>query len=392
MQRKLNIGMIGMGNMGQHYLELLAKMPGCQVVSIWSQTNEKVRKLSSKYQVQGFTDLSAMLDAGNLDAVIVATPHYQHTHMSIEALQRKLHVLVEKPVAAHLKDACRMVKAHEQQKQVQPDLVFAAFYQQRTTKHWIKMKEFISSGRLGKLMRFSWINTSWFRPQAYYDIGNWRGTWKGEGGGVLLNQCAHNIDLLWWLFGMPAAITATASFGKYHHIEVEDEVHSILEYPSGLMGSFIASTSECPGTDRLEIVGEYGKLVCENKKISLYLNSSSALDYIQTSQEAFGIVQHALTEIDLDRDEDTGHEIILSDFLQCITERKAPLIPAAEGLHSLMIINGMVLSALEGCKQYLPINADKYELKLNQLIQNSTYSKPEIDTSAINVDIKASFH
>lgn len=377
--------------MGQLYLEQLSRIDRCRVVSVWSQKEEKVRKLSAEHQVQGYTDYLALLDAGDVDAVIVATPHYQHTQMAIEALRRNIHVLVEKPVAAHTKDAERMIAAHEEQKRHHPDLVFAAIYQQRTSEHWRIVKEMIESGKFGKLLRYSWTNTSWFRPQAYFNVGNWRGTWSGEGGGVLLNQCAHNLDILWWLFGLPQSITATASFGKYHHIEVEDEVQALLQHEGGLVGSFIASTAECPGTDRLEIVGEYGKLVYEDKKITMRINEQSALDYIRQSQQAFGTVKSHGEELEFTGTKGPGHERILEDFVQAILERKAPLVPAAEGLNSLMMINGMVLSALRESRVLLPLDGGEFERTLQSLIERSTYSKPAANNDNVHVDVKDSF-
>ncbi|WP_192705032.1 Gfo/Idh/MocA family protein [Paenibacillus sp. OAS669] len=388
---KIQIGIIGMGNMGKLYYEQLSRMEGCQVVSIWSQKEEKVNRLAAEYGVQGFTDYIAMLDAGNLDAVIVATPHYQHTTVTIEALRRNIHVLVEKPVAAHVKDAERMIAVYEEQRRHKPGLVFAAIYQQRTAPEWQYIRQVVQEGKLGRLMRFAWFNTNWFRPQAYFNVGNWRGTWKGEGGGVLLNQCAHNLDMMWWLFGLPQSITATAAFGKYHHIEVEDEVHAMLEYPGGLMGNFVASTSECPGTDRLEIVGEYGKLVYEHKKVTLYQNTESALGYIQHAKRAFGTVQHDVVEIEWDGSAGPGHERIVADFLQAIADRQEPLVPAAEGLHSLMIINGMVLSSIRESKVRLPLDCDEYERELQRLIEHSTYRKPEASQDQVMVDVRESF-
>ncbi|MCS7461239.1 Gfo/Idh/MocA family oxidoreductase [Paenibacillus doosanensis] len=388
---KISIGIIGMGNMGKLYYEQLSHMEHCQVVSIWSQKEEKVNQLAEEYGVRGYTDYIAMLDAGNLDAVIVATPHYQHTTVTIEALRRHIHVLVEKPIAAHVKDAERMAAVYEEQKKLKPELVFAAIYQQRTTAQWQFIRQVVQEGKLGKLMRFAWFNTNWFRPQAYFNVGNWRGTWKGEGGGVLLNQCAHNLDMMWWLFGLPQAITATAAFGKYHHIEVEDEVHAVLEYPGGLMGSFVASTSEWPGTDRLEIVGEYGKLVYEDKKVTLYQNAESALDYIQHAKQAFGTVKHDVSEMAWEESAGPGHERILEDFLQAIADGREPLVPAAEGLHSLMIINGMVLSSIRESKVRLPFDSHEYDQELQKLIQHSTYRKPEADHDQVMVDVKDSF-
>ncbi|ULL19218.1 gfo/Idh/MocA family oxidoreductase [Paenibacillus sp. H1-7] len=388
---KVNVGIIGMGNMGKLYFEQLSRMEHCQVVSIWSQKEEKVKKLAAEYGVQGFTDYIAMLDAGNLDAVIVATPHYQHTTVTVEALRRNIHVLVEKPVAAHVNDAERMNAVYEEQKKLAPDLVFAAIYQQRTLPQWQYIRQQVQDGKLGRLMRFSWITTNWFRPQAYFNVGNWRGTWKGEGGGVLLNQCAHNLDMMWWLFGLPQAITSTAAFGKYHDIEVEDEVHAMLEYNGGLMGSFIASTSEAPGTDRLEIVGEYGKLVYEHKKVTLYHNKESALEYIQHAKQAFGMVKHDVAEISWADVTGPGHEHILNDFVQAIIDKRRPMVPAAEGLNSLMLINGMVLSSLRESKVRLPFDGNEYDRELQKLIANSTYRKPEANHDHVTVDVKDSF-
>lgn len=391
LNRKINIGIIGMGNMGRMYLEQLSTMEACRVSSIWSRNADKVRGLADAFQVNGYTDYIEMLDREKPDAVIVATPHYQHTPVSIEALRRNIHVLVEKPLAVHVNAAKRMLDVYEGQRKTRPGLVFALIHQQRTEACWQTIKRMLQEGRLGKLMRFAWTNTGWFRPQAYFQIGNWRGIWKGEGGGVLLNQCAHNLDMMWWLFGSPQTVTARASFGKYHEIEVEDEVQALLEYDSGLIGSFIASTSECPGTDRLEIVGEYGKLVYEDHRLRLHQNAESSLDFIRHANKAFGKVSSESSEILVEQAHVPGHRAILEDFVRAIREGGTPLVPAAEGVQSLMIINGMLLSALQGAPVRLPLDGDAYEEMLNGLIRNSRFQKPQMQTDRLMVDIKDSF-
>ena len=180
-----------------------------------------------------------------------------------------------------------MISAYEAALADTPHLKFAAMFQQRTHGYWRKIKELIDEGELGRLTRATWIITDWFRTQAYYDNGGWRATWSGEGGGVLLNQCPHNLDLYQWFVGLPARVAGFATLGKYHDIEVEDEVTGYFEYENGMVGHFITTTAESPGTNRLEIVGERGKLVFEGGKLMFYRNRSSMLDFIQTSPRAF---------------------------------------------------------------------------------------------------------
>ena len=202
-----------------------------------------------------------MLEHQALDAIIISTPHYDHTPITIAVLEKGIHVLVEKPIAVHVKDAHKMIAAYERAKQTTPNLIFAAMFMQRTYGHWRKIKALIDGGELGRLVRTTWLITDWFRTQSYYNNGGWRATWKGEGGGVLLNQSPHNLDLYQWFVGMPKRVTGFASLGKYHRIEVEDEVTAYFEHENGMIGHFITSTAESPGTNRLEMVGENGKLV-----------------------------------------------------------------------------------------------------------------------------------
>ena len=187
--------------------------------------------------------------------ILIATPHYDHTPITIAALQKGIHVLVEKPIAVQVKDSNKMIAAYEAAKKQYPNLIFSAVFMQRTYGHWGKIKAIIDGGDLGRLMRITWIVTDWFRTQKYYDMGSWRATWEGEGGGVLLNQAMHHLDLYQWFVGVPKRVTGFVGLGKYHHIEVEDEVTAYFEYENGMVGHFITSTAETPGTNRLEITG-----------------------------------------------------------------------------------------------------------------------------------------
>lgn len=199
--------------------------------------------------IEGFPTAAALFESGLCDAVIIATPHYDHPPLVIEALAHNLHVITEKPAGVYTKQVREMNEAA-----AKSDKLFAVMFNQRTNHIYRKMKELVSSGRYGEIRRTNWIITDWFRCQSYYNSGGWRATWAGEGGGVLLNQCPHNLDLWQWICGMPAKVRAFCKEGHFHEIEVEDDVTAYVEYPNGATGVFISTTGEFPGTNRFEIV------------------------------------------------------------------------------------------------------------------------------------------
>ena len=218
-----------------------------------------------------------------MDAVIIATPHYQHTTLGIAALKQGLHVMVEKPISAHKADAERLIATHQQH----PQQVFAGMFQLRAEPRYLKIQKLIQAGELGEVVRMSWIMTDWFRTEAYYASGGWRATWKGEGGGVLLNQCLHNLDAMQWLLGMPARVRGFCQLGRFHHIEVEDNVSAYLEYPNGATGTFVSSTGEAPGTNRFEIVGTRGKVVLERDRLSFTRNEADMIEFSRSAKLGF---------------------------------------------------------------------------------------------------------
>ena len=227
---KVRIGIVGMGNMGRfHAQDLLdGKVEGGELVAVASTSPQKLKE----YGEQGlkvFGGGEEMIHSGALDAIVIATPHYQHVSLGMEALDAGLHVMVEKPIAAHKADAERLIAKAKEKK----DLVFAGMFQLRVELRYRKIKELIESGELGKLMRVVWIMTDWFRSDAYYQSGGWRATWKGEGGGVLLNQCLHQLDAMQWMVGMPSKVNSQVGIGKWHDIEVEDDVSCYMEFPDG---------------------------------------------------------------------------------------------------------------------------------------------------------------
>jgi predicted dehydrogenase len=264
-----------------------------------------------------------------------------------------------------------MIAAYEAAKTTKPDLVLAAMFMQRTYGHWKKIKEMIDNGDLGRLVRATWVITSWFRPQIYYNNGGWRATWHGEGGGVLLNQCPHNLDLYQWFVGMPKRVAGFISIGKYHQIEVEDEVTAYFEYDNGMVGHFITTTAESPGTNRLEIVGEHGKLVFEHNQLTFYKTDMSMLEKIETATGMFEGVEHDVIEVPYEHHGQGGHKFITENFANAILHGEPLITPAQEGLNSVMLANAIILSSFEKKTLELPVDGDAYQQKLQELIAKS---------------------
>jgi predicted dehydrogenase len=310
--------------------------------------------------VSCYKSAEALIASGRVDAILVATPHPSHKDLCIRALKAGLHLMVEKPVSIQTRDAEAICQARMNDTQV-----LAVMFQQRTNPIFQELRNIVQRRELGDIRRVNWIVTNWFRTEEYYAASRWRGTWAGEGGGMLLNQCPHQLDLWQWIFGMPRRVRAFCGFGRYHNIEVEDDVTAYLEYESGTTGVFIASTGESPGTNRLEITGERGRLVYEGGQLH---HQQNGVEMSALSRQAsapmgaptFTIVNHSAP--------DTGgrHADILINFVEAIV-RGAPLIaPACEGVRSLELANAMILSAWDNCTVELPLDVERYACELSK--------------------------
>ena len=371
---QVRIGIVGIGNMGTVHIKHVQDLPNTELVAICDRKEHKLRAAEVGPDVATFSDYEEMLDSVALDGVIVSTPHIDHPDMSIAAFQRGIHVLVEKPIAIQAREARRMIGVWQACKQDQPELVFAAMFMQRTWGHWRKIKSMIDSGELGTLLRCSWIITDWFRTQSYYDSGEWRATWSGEGGGVLMNQCPHNLDLYQWLVGMPARVHGFAGFGKHHRIEVEDEVTAYFEHADGLVGHFLTTTGESPGTNRLEIVGENGKLVYEDDELLFVRNQWSSIKQLRESPEGFEKVPCQREVVEYEHHGTVGHEVIIANFADAILNGEPLIAPAEEGLNSITINNAIILSAQKRETINLPLDEDEYAVLLQQYIDEAARS------------------
>jgi len=376
---KVRLGIIGAGGMGSDHARRLqaGQVPRCVLAAV---CDINPARLAAFPGVPGFADSAELIRSGLVDAVLIATPHYGHTTIGIDALRNGLHVLVEKPISVHKADAERLMAAH-----TDPKLVFAAMFNQRTDPSYRKIRQLVEAGELGPIRRTNWIITNWFRTEAYYRSGGWRATWKGEGGGVLLNQCPHNLDLFQWICGMPSAVTAVGGLGKYHHIEVEDDVTAIYEYPNGATGVFVATTGEAPGTNRLEITGDRGKLVYEDGRLRFVRNEVPADEYSRTSPEGFG--RPAVWNVDIPVSGGGGeqHLGIKKNFVAAILDGAPLIAPAAEGIRSVEMANAMLYSAMTGKRVELPLDSACYEAHLQRLIASSTFAKQTGAPAALNL-------
>lgn len=388
---KIKLALIGVGNMGSAHVNSISELDNCELIAVCDIDKSKVESFVSDDNIQVFYDYKELLKWGEFDGLIIATPHYDHTVIAVEAFKFGYNVLTEKPVGVHVNDVIKMTNAWEEAKVKNPDVKFAAMFQQRTSGHWKKIKDLIESNELGKLVRTTWIITDWFRTQYYYDNGGWRATWKGEGGGVLLNQCPHQLDLFQWFVGMPDKVTGFASIGKYHNIEVEDEVTAYMQYKNGMVGHFITSTGESPGTNRLEIVGEQGKLIYENNKLTFFRNRDSMLERLKTSQVHFDHCETWEIDIPCEKEQWNLHQSVIKNFAEAIAGREKLIAPAIEGINSVSLSNAIMLSQFTDSTVSLPIDGDVFEEKLQGLIKNSTFVKTKVESSGAVSDMSKSF-
>ena len=384
----VRIGVVGVGNMGSFHVQYLRaqKIRRAQLTAV---CDIDPARLAPHQDLAAFTSSRELIRSGLVDAVIIATPHYDHTTIGIDALEQGLHVLVEKPISVHKADAERLIAAH-----TNPAQVFAAMFNQRPRQQYRKVKQLVDSGELGRIQRVSWIITDWFRPEAYYASGGWRATWKGEGGGVLLNQCPHNLDLFQWIFGMPVRVRAFCGLGKYHQIEVEDEVTAYMEFASGATAVFVTSTGEAPGTNRLEIAGDQGKVVVESgraaaggPRIAYTRNEVRASQFSQECKDLFA--RPGVWHVEIPVEGGGQHEEITQNFVDAILDGVPLIAPAEEGIHSVELANAMLFSSFRNETATLPLDGAAYEELLQGLIARSRFEKKA--AAGAGVDMTRSF-
>ena len=383
--KQVKLGIIGIGNMGTTHAQQITegKVEGMVLVAVADRIEQRREwaKKDLSEDVQVFEEGTALIESGICDAVLIATPHYQHPELSIAAFEKGLHVLCEKPAGVYTKQVTQMNEEANKH-----DLVFGMMFNQRMNPLYRKMHELVHSGELGAIKRVNWIVTDWYRTQAYYDSGQWRATWAGEGGGVLLNQCPHNLDLIQWICGMPNKIQAFCHNGKWHDIEVEDDVTAYMEYPNGATGVFITSTADAPGTNRFEITLEMGKLICEDDTLTLYKLDQNEREFCKTAKGGFDQPEVTRTEIKPEG-ENTAHNGILRAFADSILNGTPLVAEGREGINGLTLSNAMHLSSWQNRAVELPINEDMFLDELNKRVETSRQKT----TEAVYFDLKGTY-
>ena len=375
---KLRVAVIGIGNMGsahaRHILE--GKVRDMELAAVCDNDPQKLQWATDNLpDVPQYDNYHTLLDAHICDAIIIATPHYDHPVIAIEGFEKGYHVLSEKPAGVYTKKVREMNEVA-----AKSGKAFALMFNQRTNPLYQKVREMVQDGTIGQPKRLVWIITNWYRTQAYYDSGAWRATWAGEGGGVLLNQCPHNLDLWQWIFGMPKSISAKCCVGKYHDIEVEDDVTITAEYENGASACFITTTGEFPGTNRLEISGDRGKVVIEGKKLTFCKLETPEREFCITSKKGFDKIPMEVEETIVE-DSGSAHVGILQNFTNHILYGEQLLSAGHEGINGLTISNAAFLSDWTGKEITLPMDEDLFYEELQKRIATSRHKS--VKSSAI---------
>ncbi|MBQ7322447.1 MAG: Gfo/Idh/MocA family oxidoreductase [Clostridia bacterium] len=389
---KIRLGIIGYGNMGSGHTKNIfkGKCPEVALTAIADINPERLemaRRLAAEMNMPCpalFDDASKMMDSGLCDAILVAVPHYDHPRYVIEALEKGLHAMSEKPAGVYTKQVREMIAVADQH----PELTFGMMFNQRTNCVYRKMREILQSGELGEIRRTSWIITNWYRPQSYYDSGAWRATWSGEGGGVLLNQCPHQLDLWQWICGMPVTMDVKMHFGKWHDIEVEDDVTAYCTYANGATGTFITSTGDTPGSNRFEIVCDGGTLLCDGKdELIMYKLDVPEPEFTKTYKGGFGHPNAERIVVETDG-ENPQHPGVLNAFAAHILRGEPLVADGREGINGLTISNAMHLSAWLGQEVKIPFDEDLY---YDELMKRVATSRRKVNVESVVADTEGTY-
>ncbi|MBO4423106.1 MAG: Gfo/Idh/MocA family oxidoreductase [Clostridia bacterium] len=381
---KVRFGIIGLGNQGSMYAWHFFKEGRIEngvMTALCDINPAKINAMKDRLKddtIVYFEDYIKLLDSGLVDAALIEVPHYLHPEMVIQCLKRGIHVICEKPAGVYTRQVREMNEAARQSK-----AMFAMMFNQRTNCLYRKMREIIAGGGIGELQRVTWIITDWYRTQKYYDSGSWRATWEGEGGGVLINQCPHQLDLIQWVVGrLPSSVRGFCEYGKWHDIEVEDEVTAYLKYDNGATGVFITTTGETPGTNRFEVSGTGGKLVCENGELKWYKNKSDSQVFSKTSEAGFSVPGTELIKVETDG-LNRQHEGIINNFANAILGLEPPFVDGTEGISGVELMNAIELSGwLGGAEVSLPVDEEIYLKHLNEHRKTSRFKAVSDDTVA----------
>ncbi len=381
---KIKLGVLGYGNIGTLHVDnvISGKCPQVEISAVCDIDPEKRALAKEKApNAEIFENAEEMIKSGKIDSILVAVPHYDHPKYAIMALKVGLHTLIEKPAGVYTKQVKEMNEVAKKS-----NAVFGIMMNQRTNCIYRKMREIVKSGRLGEIKRTSLIITDWYRPQCYYDSGNWRATWSGEGGGVLLNQCPHNLDLWQWICGMPSKIHAKLHYGKWHEIEVEDDVSAYVEYPNGATGTFVTTTGDIAGTNRFEIMLEKGKLIAENGELKMWECEMTEKEFSKINTNPFAGPPAEISIVETDG-KNEQHMGVLNAFAGAILNGTELVARGEEGINGLTISNAMHLSSWLGKEIDLEtFDDDLFYAELEKRIATSRRKTKVVKAENINMN------
>ena len=371
MAEKVRLGIIGIGNQGSSYAKRFVKenwVPDIELVAIADINPARIAwaKENLSPDLAYFDDAIAMLDSGLINACVVSIPHYDHPRYAMECMKRGIHVMCEKPAGVYT----RQVREMNEEAKKHPDVVFGMMFNQRTNCLYRKMRELVQSGKYGRVRRANWLITNWYRSQFYYDSGDWRATWAGEGGGVLLNQCPHQLDLWQWILGMPKKLQSFMRYGQWHDIEVEDDVTTWMEYEDGHTGVFITSTGDPHGSNRFEVEMDGAQLIAEGDKLFLLEFDQLEQDWTKTNKIPFASAPAHEVEVEMDG-LNPQHQGVFQAFAGAILRGEPLVAGGEEGINGLTLSNAMHLSAFLGKPVELPFDEDLYESELMKRVATS---------------------
>lgn len=366
---KIRLGIIGIGNMGaihcRHILD--GKCPEIELVAVADvkESRRQWAKENLPESVAVFATAEEMLDSGLINGCIVAVPHYDHPKYAMECMKRDIHVMVEKPAGVYTKQVREM---NEEAKK--HNAAFGMMFNQRATDVYIKVHELVHSGKYGQIRRTNWIITNWYRPQAYYDSGDWRATWSGEGGGVLLNQCPHQLDLWQWICGMPVKVMAKIKYGQWHDIEVDDDVTAFVEYENGATGVFVTTTGDGNGSNRLEIQMDKCQIIVDGNDIKMVEYDISEPEHSKTNTDPFGPVPKHEVKV-THEGRAPHHPAVLNAWADHILHGGKMIAEGYEGINGLTLSNAMHLSSWLNKEITLPLDEDLYYEELMKRVATS---------------------
>lgn len=384
---QIKLGIIGLGNMGTGHAGNVTggKCPDITLTAVADINPDRIEwgKNNLPGKITYFDDAIKMLDSSLIDACIIAVPHYDHPKYAMECMKRGINVMVEKPAGVYTKQVREMNEEADRH----PEVVFGMMFNQRTNCIYRKLHEFINSGEYGEIRRVNWIITNWYRPQAYYDSGNWRATWAGEGGGVLLNQSPHQLDMWQWLCGMPKKVSAHLRYGQWHDVEVEDDATVYMEYENGATGVFVTTTGDAHGTNRLEIQMDRAKFVVENDKLIVDEYEMTEQEFSKTNTQPFATVKGKVYEAETDG-ENPQHIGVLNAWADAILRGGKLVADGREGINGLTLSNAIHLSDFLGKEIEIPFDEDLY---YDELMKRVAVSKVKTNVKRVYADTKDTY-